>query len=237
MRKTVLRFAALALMTPVTCALLSGAQAPPDKGPYPVMVSVERYMSTDESAEVALARSAAPTSISSAAEILVLRTTGYATAVHGSNGFVCVVVRSWANPTDDAQFWNPKVRAPHCFNPPAASTMLPLYLLKSRLALAGKSRTEIAASLATAMEKKEIPALAPGTIVYMMSKAQYLNDTDVSWRPHVMFFAAGDARKSWGANLPGSPVMAAYDPEQRVTTFFVLASEWSDGTPSPAMTH
>ena len=34
-----------------------------------------------------------------------------------------------------------------------------------------------------------------------------------------------------------STVMAAYDPEQQVTTFFVLAGQWSDGTPGPPMSH
>jgi len=45
-------------------------------------------------------------------------------------------------------------------------------------------------------------------MAYMMSKEQYLGDDDRSWRPHVMFFAAGDAAKSWGADRPDSPVMA-----------------------------
>src|SRR5271170_5363958 len=168
---------------------------------------------------------------------MVLGRAGYTTAVKGSNGFVCIVERSWANTTDDAQFWNPKIRAPHCFNQAAASTFLPFFLMKSKLVLAGKSQTEVAAAMASALEKKELPPLAPGTEVYMMSKQQYLNDRGTNWHPHVMFYVSGDAVKSWGANLPGSPVLAAYDPEQRVTTFFVLTSEWSDGTPGPPMSH
>jgi hypothetical protein len=87
----------------------------------------------------------------------------------------------------------------------------------------------------SALEKKELPALAPATMVYMMSKQQYLNDDGMSWHPHVMFFASGNAEKNWGANLPGSPVMSAFDPEQRLTTFFVLSHDWSDGTPGPPM--
>jgi hypothetical protein len=201
------------------------------------MAPIEQYLSQEEKSEIALARSAAPASISDAADVMVLGRDGYTTTVKGSNGFVCIVERSWANTTDDPQFWNPKVRAPHCFNPPAARTFLPIFLMKTRLVLAGKSRTEIAAAIASALENKELPALAPGTIVYMMSRQQYLNDEGKSWHPHVMFFVSGDAQKSWGANLPGSPVMAAYDPEQRVTTFFVLADSWSDGTPGPSMTH
>jgi hypothetical protein len=213
------------------------ARAQAEKTPYPIMAPIEQYLIPDENAEIALARSAAPESISNAAEVMVLRRDGYATAVKGSNGFVCIVERSWANTTDDPQFWNPKIRAPHCFNPPAAKTFLPIFLMKSNLVLAGKSRAEIASAAAAAIEKKELPALAPGTMVYMMSKQQYLNDDGMSWHPHVMFFVSGDAEKSWGANLPGSPVMSAYDPEQRVTTFFVLTGKWSDGTPGPPTTH
>jgi hypothetical protein len=52
-----------------------------------------------------------------------------------------------------------------------------------------------------------------------------------------MFFVSGDAAKSWGADLPGSPVMAANDPEERATIMMVWFGNWSDGTPGPQMTH
>jgi hypothetical protein len=237
MRKNNISIVALAFVIPIFSSCPANAQAQVEKAPYPVMAPLDQYLIPDENAEIALARSAAPASISNPAEVMVLRRDGYTTVVKGSNGFVCIVERSWANTTDDPQFWNPKVRAPHCFNSPAARTVLPIFLMKSKLVLAGKSRAEVAVAIASALEKKELPALAPETMVYMMSKQQYLNDSGMSWHPHVMFYASGDAEKSWGANLPGSPVMAAYDPEQRVTTFFVLASEWSDGTPGPPMTH
>ncbi len=213
----------------LSCPICPRAQV--EKAPYPAMAPLDQYLIPDEKAEIALARSAAPASVSDGAEVMVLRRTGYTTVVKGSNGFVCIVERSWGSTTDDPQFWNPKVRAPHCFNPAAASTFLPFFLMKSKLVLAGKSQAEIASTL----EKKEQPPLAPGTMVYMMSKQQYLNDRGKNWHPHLMFYVSGDAEKSWGANLPGSPVMAAYDPQQRVTTFFVLAAEWSDGTPGPSM--
>jgi hypothetical protein len=227
---TALAFVALVLLS---CPICPRAQA--EKAPYPAMAPLDQYLIADEKAEIALARSAAPASVSDGAEVMVLSRAGYTTAVKGSNGFVCIVERSWATTTDDPQFWNPKIRAPHCFNAAAASTFLPFFLMKSKLALAGKSQAAIAAAIASALEKKELPPLAPGTMVYMMSKQQYLNDRGKSWHPHVMFYVSGDAEKSWGANLPGSPVMAAYDPEQQVTTFFILAGEWSDGTPGPPM--
>lgn len=125
-------------------------------------------------------------------------------------------------------FWNPKVRSPICFNPPAARTFARIYLMKTSLVLAGKSKAEIAAATASVLDSKELPALAPGGMCYMMSKQQYLNDGGRSWPPHRMFFVSGATAKSWGANLPDSPVIAADDPEERVTIFMVWVEEWSD---------
>jgi hypothetical protein len=201
------------------------------------MAPLDQYLIPDEKAEIALARSAAPASISDAAEVMVLRRDGYATAVKGSNGFVCAVERSWGKSTDDPEFWNPKMRAPHCFNTAAAQTFLPIYLKKTKLVLAGKSKAQVLAETTSALDKGELPALAPGAMCYMMSKQQYLGDDGGSWHPHVMFFVSGSAVKSWGANLPGSPVLAGDDPEERVTVFMVLAAKWSDGTPGPSTTH
>jgi hypothetical protein len=227
-----LAFVAMCVLSSPNCSHAQGSQAA-----YPAMAPLDQYLIADEKAEIALARSAAPASISNEAEVMVLRREGYATAVKGTNGFVCIVERSWANTTDNAEFWNPKMRAPHCFNAPAATTFLPYFLVKTKLVLAGKSPVEIGKAMASALEKNEFPPLAPDTMVYMMSKQQYLNDRGMSWHPHVMFYVAGDAEKTRGANLPNSPVMAGYDAEQRVTTFFTLVPQWSDGTPGPPMEH
>ena len=203
---------------------------------YPSMAPLDQYlMPTD--AEIALARSAAPKSVSGEADVMVLGREGYTTAVKGTNGFLCIVERAWANPTDAPEFWNPKMRAPNCFNAAAARTFVQIYLMKTRLVLAGKSKAEILQATTSAMDKGELPALEPGAMCYMMSKQQYLNDIGKSWHPHVMFLVPGDAAKSWGANLPASPIMAGNDPEERATIFMVLVSEWSDGTPGPPMTH
>ena len=204
------------------------------KAAYPAMAPLDQYLMSDEQSEIALARSAAPGSISDGAEVMVLGREGYRTAVKGTNGFLCMVERSWAQSEDDAEFWNSKMRAPHCFNAQAARSFAPIYLMKTRLVLAGKSRAEIARDVARALDKKELPALEPGAMAYMMSKQQYLNDRGKSWHPHVMFYSPGDMTKSWRADDPGSPVMAANDPEERVTILFVLADKWSDGTAAPS---
>src|SRR3984885_339680 len=237
MRKNNIRITALAFVSPILLLWPACARAQAPKAPYPVMAPLDQYLIPDEKAEAALARSSAPASVSDAAEVMVLRRDGYATAVKGSNGFVCIVERSWAKSTDDPEFWNPKIRAPNCFNPAATATFLPIFLKKTKLVLAGKSKPQILADTTSALEKKELPALAPGAMCYMMSKQQYLEDGGKSWHPHVMFFVSGDAVKGWGANLPGSPVIAGDDPEERVTVFMVLAGTWSDGTPGPSTMH
>jgi hypothetical protein len=211
------------------------ARAQAEKASYPAMAPIDQYLIQDGNAEITLARSAAPASISDGAEVMVLGRKGYTTATKGGNGFLCMVERSWGNTTDDPDFWNPKIRAPHCFNSAAARTFLPIYLMKTRLVLAGKSQTEIAKAISSALDKKELPELAPGAMCYMMSKQQYLSDEGKNWHPHLMFFVPGDAAKSWGASLPASPVMAVADPQQRVTIFMIWVGNWSDGTPMPPM--
>jgi hypothetical protein len=201
---------------------------------YAAMAPLNEYLMPEDT-EIALARSAAPKSVSGNAEVMVLKRDGYVTAVKGSNGFVCIVERSWANSSDNHEFWNPKLRSPNCFNAPAASTFLQIYLMKTRLVLAGKSKTQIAQATASALDSKELPPLAPNSMCYMMSKEQYLNDKGKAWHPHVMFFVPGGSApaKDWGANLPGSPIIAASDPEERVTILMVPVGHWSDGTPGP----
>jgi hypothetical protein len=236
MRKSLGRVIAFALLLQAAwfCAEREvRGQAPQQAG----MAALGQYLIADEGSEIALARSAAPASISDGAEVMVLSHDGYRTVAQGSNGFVCVVERSWGAGTEHPEFWNPRVRAPICFNPPAARSFLRIYLMKTQLALAGKSKAEIVDATASAMDSHKVPLLEPGSMCYMMSKQQYLTDSGKNWHPHLMFFVPGDAAKTWGADLPGSPVMAADDPQERVTIMMVWVATWSDGTPGPPMTH
>ena len=238
MRKNQVRIIALAFVLQIVCPG-AGRQAVAEdrRAAYPAMAPLDQYLISDEKSEIALARSAAPGSISDGAEVMVLGHEGYKIAVKGTNGFLCIVERSWGQSTDQAEFWNPKMRAPHCFNAQATRSFALIYLMKTRLVLAGKSKAEIAQAIATALDKKELPALEPGAMAYMMSKEQYLNDRDKVWHSHAMFFAPGDMTKSWAADDPNSPVIVANDPEERVTILFVLADKWSDGTAAPSSMH
>ena len=203
--------------------------------PYPAMAPLNQYLMPNEQSEIALARSAAPASISDSAEVMVLRREGYTTAVKGSNGFLCIVERSWGAATDDPGFWNPRIRGPICFNPQAAKTVVPIFLMKTHLVLSGASKAAIVQAIASALDQGKLSALESGAMCYMLSKQQYLSDEGKNWHPHLMFFVPGHAAKSWGGNLPGSPIIAADDPEERLTILMVWVGTWSDGTPAPAV--
>jgi hypothetical protein len=233
MQKTLLSLIVLVLLAEV---VLPGAtrqvRAQAQPAPYPAAAPLDQYLIPAKASEIELARSAAPASISGGAEVLVLGPDGYMTAVKGGNGFTCLVERSWAKSTDDPEFWNPKVRAPHCLNAPAVKTYLPIVLLKTKLMLGGKSRTEIGLAVKSALDRKDWPALEPNAMCYMMSKQQYLSDNDTHWHPHMMWYVPGDAAQSWGANLEGIPALAGNVPEDRMTVFLLTVDHWSDGTPA-----
>ena len=198
--------------------------------PYPKMAPVDQYLMEDREAEIALARSAAPQSISRDAEILVLGRHGYETAVKGKNGFVCIVERSWTAPIDDPDFWNPKGRAPLCLNAAAARSYLPRTIRKTDLILAGRTKAQMMEAIVAAIDKKELPAMEPGAMCYMLSKQGYLSDRDGHWHPHLMFFYSRTDPAAWGAGLTGSPIFAFNDTWEHLTTFLVPVREWSDGT-------
>jgi hypothetical protein len=216
------------------------------KQPYPNMAPIEQYL-MDREAEIALARSAAPDAISHDASVIVLTRHGYETAVEGKNGWVCWVGRGWMGMFDHPEFWNPKVRAAECINPPAVRTVLPYAYKRTELLLAGHSKQEVIAAIKSAIDKKELPALEQGTVSYMMSKDSYLTDYGGHNAPHMMFYETAKDDAAWGANLTNSPVLsvnywyisAQSYPQLKsfppLSVFLVGVTKWSDGTPAPSM--
>jgi hypothetical protein len=200
------------------------------KASYQNMAPVEQYLMEDRAAEIALAQSAAPESISREAEVRVLGRHGYEMAIPGKNGFVCVVERSWTAPIDDPNFWNPKLRGPICFNPAAARSYLPRTIKKTELILAGRSKAQMVEAVSAAIDKKELPPMEPGAMCYMLSKQGYLSDSAGHWHPHLMFFYSQTDPATWGAGQPGSPVIALNDNWEHMTTFLVPVRRWSDGS-------
>src|SRR5580704_3585312 len=229
-----------ALVIAMGCGV-SNAAAQTDK--YPKMAPIDQYL-MEKHAEIQLARSAAPDSISRDATILVLGQQGYETAVQGKNGFVCLVGRSWGAAFDWDEFWNPNVRAADCLNPQAARSILPIFYLRARMVMAGRSPEETVSAVKAAFENKQLPPLESDAMDYMMSKSSYLTDQGPHNMPHVMFYTLVKDGKDWGSGAEGSPVMSApywffspQEPSQMkglppILVFLVGVTNWSDGTPA-----
>jgi hypothetical protein len=209
-----------------TAATSLGAQKTRDITPY---------LMADRAAEVALALTAAPSGISANATVLVLGRTGYVEAVRGTNGFTCVVMRSFAAGPDDTAFWNPRVSAPHCFNPPAARTVLPAVLAQIKWALAGATPAELKAKMKKAYTAKTFPMPAAGAMAYMLSPKQRLGDLDPHWMPHLMFYYDRSLKRStFGAGGMSAPIIdaTAGDPNAPMQVIYIPVRTWSDGTPA-----
>jgi hypothetical protein len=205
--------------------------------PQTRLAHLEQYL-MNASAEIALARSAAPAAVSVKATILTLTPQGYQTAVNGTNGFTCLVERSWTAPFDSPEFWNSKIRAPVCYNPAASKSIVPYTLRRTKLALDGRSKAQMLEEVRAAVAHKEIAEPEPGAMSFMMSRDQYLGDAQGHWHSHLMFHVPKATAASWGANLPGSPVVLdAAHPEvpEPQTVFFVPVGRWSDGTTAPVL--
>lgn len=203
-----------------------------DGAAYARMAPLDEYL-MEPGAESALARSAAPSAISAKATILTLKPQGYTTAVFGTNGFTCLVERSWMSPFNSPEFWNPKLRGPVCYNPEASSSILAYTLRRTELVLAGHSREKMLEEVRAALAHNELPSPKPGAMSFMMSKDQYLSDSGGHWHSHLMFHVPKVPAASWGANFPGSPVMLDDREVPEETIFMVTVAHWSDGTAAP----
>jgi hypothetical protein len=228
-------FRILVLCLPL--ALASPAAAEEAAAKYPSMAPINQYHSPDQAAEIALARSAAPKSISDDATVLTLGKSGYETTVKGKNGFVCFSGRSWMMDYEQPEFWNPKVRTPQCWNAVAASSCLAPYLERTQWVLAGVSKDEMAARTKAKVAAHKNSPPAPGSMVYMLSKEQYIQDPtppgEARWYPHVMFFVPATDGAPWGANMQGAPIFSQTSTAEPFTTYFVVTPRWSDGTLGP----
>jgi hypothetical protein len=208
------------------------AKAQDTKSPYSSMAPIAQYR-MDRDAEITLARTAAPPSITRDAEILVLGQKNFETAVQGKNGFVCAVGRAFGGPLNNPEFWNPKNRSPICYNPPAARSLLPYAMKQTGMALAGASKSQITDAIRTAVAKKELGAPESGSMAYMMSKQAYLTDRGGHNLAHVMFELPRD-----GVFQNDPDFFVSWDPAP-VIEFNVPVGHWSDGTPitAPHTTH
>ncbi len=199
------------------------AQQTPDLTPY---------LMPDRGAEVALARSAAPASISGAATVLVLTRTGFVEAALGTNGFTCMVLRSFLGRIGDPDTWHASIRAPNCYNPPAVRTVVPELLKRTEWVMSGVSQAEIGTRTDQAYASHQYPMPAPGAMTYMLSHEQHLAEADPHWMPHLMFFYDKSLGAAWGAGDEKMPIIQGSTGEGHspVVVLLIPVRQWSDGT-------
>jgi len=185
-------------------ALLGQSPPPTASSPPPL-----RAYLMPRDAEIALARSAAPASISDRATVKVLTPSGFQVVHEGDNGFVCMVMRGWSAPSyTPAQFrglvYDASIRAPICFNPEAARTVVPYYELRSQLGMEGKGPDQIAAGIQAAYATGKLQRRDGMSLAYMWSADQQLGSGVGAWHPHMMVFAPYYENAMLGDNAFGS---------------------------------
>lgn len=206
------RLISLALLAGLVVPAAGAQSSPSQARKYP---PIQEYL-MPQSSEIALAKSAAPTTISDRATINVLTKSGFKVIHQGDNGFVCEVMRGFSAPTyTPAQFrdlvYEPSVRSPICFDPKAAKEVMPYYELRTKLAMAGKNPDQIAEGVQAAYARGEIPQRDGVSFAYMWSAGQNLIPGVGHWHPHVMVFAPYYENSMVGGNAFGAPAPQVSD--------------------------
>jgi hypothetical protein len=192
--------------------VLNGAPLRAQEHKYPPIG--EYLMAAD--AETALAKSAAPPNVSDGATIKLLASSGYKVAHEGTNGFVCIVMRGFAAPTYTPPqlrdlVYDSALRAPICFDPSAAKTVMPFYELRTKLGMEGKAPEQISAGLQAAYAKGELPKRNEVSFAYMWSADQNLGGGVGHWHPHMMVFSPYYKNSMLGNNPFGAPLPLVTD--------------------------
>jgi hypothetical protein len=161
-----------------------------------------------EQEEVAIALSAAPEHLRSAASVYVLREHGFAMVRQGTNGFSCIVNRD-----------HPLNQKPTCYDAEGSITILPKILRFGELLMQcvalDKIKSEIAEGLRTG---KYLSPRRPG-VAYMLSGdiKNYNASTGKveSFPPHIMFYAPNLTNEDIGSDgkfEPGLPSIGYQGP-------------------------
>ena len=188
--------ASLKVVVPVTVALLASTRLSGQTAERASRAGPRVPLALHE--EIALARSAAPASISAHARVLVLADTGYVVATAGSSDVTCVVNRSW----------NLSVE-PHCYDAEGSATVMRIELHRNYLRHTGKSEDHVDAEIADMIARGVLRLPRRPAMSYMMSPRQVLYDDSGrrvgAWRPHVMLYYPGLTNAALG--LPARPDM------------------------------
>jgi len=153
--------------------VVTASDAPADEFDPPALS--EFLMEQDR--EIALARSAAPDRVAKDATIMVLGENGYETVIEGSNSFVCLVIRSWGNPTyDHAYAYKPGLIVPECLDANAVKTILPVQLYRAELGVQMTPPAEMEAAVKAGFRSGRFRRTESVSFSYMLSAAMSFGD-------------------------------------------------------------
>jgi len=172
--------------------------------------------------EIALARSAAPPSVSAEARVLVLTDSGYVEGAPGTNGVTCLVNRSWVRSLE-----------PECFDAEAAATVMLAEIYRTEQYHRGRPTEEVAREVGQRLGDGRLRLPRRPALVYMMSSGQQLVADDGravgSWRPHLMLSVPYLTNADLG--MPDSPEMRAgfvSDPGKPWATLIIPLRDFID---------
>ena len=148
----------------------------------------------------------------------------------GAASYRLHLARAWSAGFGDPNFWNPRIRAPICYNAAAAQSQVPETIKRTEVALAGGSESQIREALKSAIKSGALPVAKAGSLSYMLSKRTYFNSSEGYWLPHLMFYIPQTDPKSWGAGLPKSLIIGNNFPDEHLTIFLIPIGRWSDGS-------
>src|SRR5690242_188391 len=160
----------------LTTAGAAAAQSVPNA--YPV-----KPVPLPDSAEIALAASAAPSEVSALATVYAVRNGEVLTLRRGSNGAACMVARD----SHAGSLY------PICYNAEGAKTALQRELLQVRLRTLGVAEDSIDRAVESAYKRGELAIPKDVALAYMMSPQQVLFSQAGkdgrrvgAWHPHLM---------------------------------------------------
>lgn len=187
----------------------------------PTALDGEGYIRMSEAREIALARSAAPSSVSADATIWLLRNGTFEPAIEGTNGNHCITMRSY-----------PESIEPLCYDAEAARTILPLEIRRFELRNEGLTWPEIDARIEEDLSSGRLNVPERPAMSYMLSSAQDLYAPDgthvAAWKPHIMLYMPGMTDADIGLVAGPSSFMQFAEPGTPIAHLIVVVPEFID---------
>jgi hypothetical protein len=189
----------------LSVAVLSSSAAAQDKTKESMKEVHTMDASTPRARQIEMALRAAPIEVSSKAAVYVLGAKGYEKARDGTNGFTCLIERSFSGTTQTSS-------APACFDAEGSRSIMVAYLRREELRAKGKSEAEIKDDIAKGYQDGRFKVPGPG-FLYMMSNENYVYNSESKKSgfvpPHLMFYAPYKTAKDVGYESV-SPIMVPY---------------------------